>query len=65
MGLFARLGRTPAPTATDLVENENRASPEEDIEKAGTGIELETRHQPHHHDTTAERAVRSIILPIN
>ncbi|KAL8830974.1 MAG: hypothetical protein Q9191_001123 [Dirinaria sp. TL-2023a] len=33
MGFFAKLGRTPAPTTTDLVRDDKRASAEEDIEK--------------------------------
>lgn len=57
MGFFAKLGRTPAPTTTDLVGDDKRASAEEDIEKVGPGTELETRHQPLRHDTAAERAV--------
>ena len=64
MALFTRLKRNPPPTTTDYVEAEKRTSAEEDIERVGTGPELDKRRQPHHHDAAAERAVSAIALKL-
>ena len=64
MAFFARLKRNPAPTTTDCVEAEKRTFPKDDIEKVDTSFELEDRHQSHHHDAAAERAVSAIALKL-